>query len=192
MRLTATARSTTRTRSPEPFGSTTPRRFSEWGCLKVTSRRMETSGGSLVLRALLPSSKLVGCRLMLAGLIFRSTVSRALPLLLAALPFCAGAGEWFARAWRTDDGLPDGLISGIAQSPDGFLWVGTQGGLMRFDGGQFQEFSPVKLPDVASRVIRALTLDHAGRLWLAMDRGVVVCAAKDQARVLTRRDGLRE
>ena len=37
-------------------------------------------------------------------------------------------------AWWVDEGLPHNVINAIAQTPDGYLWVGTQGGLTRFDG----------------------------------------------------------
>jgi len=98
--------------------------------------------------------------------------------------------SWLARVWRTDDGLPDNVISGVAQTPAGFLWVGTPGGLMRFDGTKFEEFSPVNIPGVPGRVIRSLTLDHQGRLWLGMDRSVVVCVGSGQAQVFSSKDGL--
>src|SRR5437867_1790140 len=85
------------------------------------------------------------------------------------------AAEWYPRVWQVDDGLPDNSISGIGQAPDGFLWVGTEGGLMRFDGARFQEFSR-PLEGVPNRVVRATLLDRRGRIWLAMDRGAVICA----------------
>jgi ligand-binding sensor domain-containing protein len=38
------------------------------------------------------------------------------------------------KSWRTIDGLPQNSVTALAQTPDGYLWVGTQGGLARFDG----------------------------------------------------------
>lgn len=95
------------------------------------------------------------------------------------------ANSWLARAWQSDDGLPDNSVSGLAQTPDGYLWVATAGGLMRFDGVRFQEFSLVSLKGVPNRVVRALALDRHGRLWLGMDRGPVVCVEPGSARVFT-------
>lgn len=97
--------------------------------------------------------------------------------------------DWFARPWRSDEGLPDNNVFGIAQTSDGFLWVGTAGGLVRFDGDRFDEFSPLNV-GIPVRGIRTLLLDRHDRLWLSMDRGFVVCAERKSARVITGADGL--
>lgn len=97
---------------------------------------------------------------------------------------------WSARAWETDDGLPDNNVTGVEQTPDGYLWVGTLGGLMRFNGSRFTEFSLQHLPNVANRLVRRMYLDHAGRLWLAMDRGSLACVSEKSAKVYTTAEGL--
>ena len=55
---------------------------------------------------------------------------------------CATAMEqstdWFNRVWQVDDGLPAANVTGIAQTRDGYLWLGTQSGLARFDGVNFE------------------------------------------------------
>lgn len=114
----------------------------------------------------------------------------ALLLLLPALRAFSSTNDWYARAWRSDEGLPDNNVTGIAQAPDGFLWVGTLGGLVRFDGDRFDEFSALNVENVPSRGIRTLLLDKSGRLWLSMDRGVVVCAQGTSAKVMTTAQGL--
>ncbi len=43
--------------------------------------------------------------------------------------------------WTTEQGLPQNFVTSLAQTPDGFLWVGTMSGLMRFDGLHFRGFS---------------------------------------------------
>ncbi len=107
-------------------------------------------------------------------------------LCCAALTAAADVdSSWFARSWETGDGLPDNSVSGIAQTPDGYLWVATAGGLMQFDGVQFQEFPLTSLDGVPERVVRAMYLDREGRLWLGMDRGPIVCIAPDSAQVFT-------
>src|SRR5258706_206960 len=82
------------------------------------------------------------------------------------------ASAWSYRAWQTDEGLPDNSVTGVAQTADGFLWVATYGGLMRFDGANF---STVPLPSVFKKSVRTMLLDRRGRLWLGMDPGSVVC-----------------
>src|SRR5258708_5937822 len=48
---------------------------------------------------------------------------------------------YVSRIWRTQDGLPESRIRAIAQTPDGYLWIGTPGGLARFDGVRFVVYS---------------------------------------------------
>ena len=45
-----------------------------------------------------------------------------------------------SRTWQTEDGLPHNVVQAIAQTPDGYLWVGTPSGLARFDGVHFTTF----------------------------------------------------
>ena len=108
------------------------------------------------------------------------------------LPCFGTESDWFARAWQTDDGLPDNVITGIAQTSDGFLWVGTRGGLVRFDGAEFRDFTPESLPGVINRLIRAVAVDPKGALWVALDRGAVLCAQSGphKAVLFDARDGL--
>jgi signal transduction histidine kinase/ligand-binding sensor domain-containing protein len=99
------------------------------------------------------------------------------------------ANPWLTRTWQTDEGLPDNDVTGVAQTADGDLWVATLGGLMRFDGEHFEEFSTTQLPKVPNHVVRAMYLDRQGELWLVMDRGVVIRATETVARVFDATDG---
>ena len=94
-----------------------------------------------------------------------------LPLPLAAVTNSA----WFSRAWQAEDGLSEHTMVGLAQTPDGYLWVATHGSLSRFDGVRFQEFAPVKPAGPTTDQIRAMVADRRGRLWLVKDAGTVVC-----------------
>ena len=99
------------------------------------------------------------------------------------------ANHWLSRSWQTDDGLPDNNVTGLAQTTDGHLWVATLGGLLRFDGESFEEFSTTRLVKVPNHVVRSMYLDRRGRLWLAMDRGVMIRASESSARVFDTTDG---
>ena len=92
---------------------------------------------------------------------------------------------WLARSWQSEDGLPDDSVVGVAQTPDGYLWVATAGGLMRFDGERFQEFPLANIEGVPNRVVRAMLCDRNGRLWLGMDRGPIVCISPASTLVFT-------
>jgi signal transduction histidine kinase/ligand-binding sensor domain-containing protein len=118
-------------------------------------------------------------------------------LLLLALLACAHPGAasepaitWLDRAWQTDDGLPDNGVSGVVQTGDGFVWVATLGGLVRFDGAAFQEFSPQAVPGIPNRVVRSMHQDRQGRIWLGMDRGPLLCMWPDGAAAYTNGNGL--
>ena len=56
-------------------------------------------------------------------------------LLFAAVATAAPAYQ--VDVWRADDGLPQSTVTSIAQTADGYLWLGTQNGLVRFDGVSF-------------------------------------------------------
>ena len=98
-------------------------------------------------------------------------------LVLCLAPRLAIGGTnslWFARSWQSDDGLPNNTISGLAQTPDGYLWLGTPSGLVRFDGLRFEDFSPTNFVAPPNRGTIAMLRGRNGALWLAMDRGGVV------------------
>jgi signal transduction histidine kinase/ligand-binding sensor domain-containing protein len=101
----------------------------------------------------------------------------------------SSANLWLTRSWQTDEGLPDNDVTGVAQTSDGHLWVGTLGGLMRFDGEHFEEFSTTRLPGVPNHVVRTMYLDRRGRLWLVMDRGAVVRVDETTAHVFDATNG---
>jgi len=76
------------------------------------------------------------------------------------------AGEYLIDVWTADDGLPDGSVTAIAQTPDGYLWVGTYNGLARFDGKRFVTFDPANTPALVHAHIRKLYVDFQGTLWI--------------------------
>ena len=98
--------------------------------------------------------------------------------------------EWFARAWQSDEGLPDNSVVGLAQSADGFLWVATQSGLARFDGVRFREAPAVNAAGAPTSLLHSVFLDHLDRLWIAKGRGVIVCLDHGRMTVFTPEDGL--
>ncbi len=97
---------------------------------------------------------------------------------------------WLYRAWQMDDGLPDNTVTGVVQTDDGFLWVATLGGMMRFDGIRFDEFSLSHLPDVPNRAVRAIYLDRRKRMWVIMDRGLIVRFGEADFSVFGQKEGV--
>lgn len=85
------------------------------------------------------------------------------------------SSEYVLRTWETDDGLPENTVTGIAQTPDGYLWLATQGGLARFDGLRFTAFIKGSSPGIGSSYARSVAVDRTGALWIGIERGGVVC-----------------
>ena len=110
---------------------------------------------------------------------------------LGAVPgFAAALGSvddsYSARAWQAEDGLPENRVVGVVQSPDGFLWVATQGGVLRFDGVRFQRVSLADSPSLIAGTMRALLLDRSGRIWLAKEEeDTLFCFEGAQMRMVT-------
>ena len=100
------------------------------------------------------------------------------------------ASPWFSRSWQTDEGLPDNSVTGIVQTRDGYLWVGTLGGLMRFNGGDFAALSLPRMGDVSPSVVRAVYLDGREGLWLGMERGKLIRLEGGHVRAYGSEDGL--
>jgi len=68
--------------------------------------------------------------------------------------------------WLTEDGLPRSSVHAILQSRDGFLWVGTEEGLVRFDGAGFRVYDTSNTPGPRNDQIWALAEDRGGTLWI--------------------------
>jgi ligand-binding sensor domain-containing protein len=86
-------------------------------------------------------------------------------------PAANQSAAYVSRVWRTQDGLPENRIRAIAQTPDGYLWLGTSSGLARFDGLRFVVYARVNTPSMTDDNIRALAVSPDGSLWGATDGG---------------------
>jgi ligand-binding sensor domain-containing protein len=77
------------------------------------------------------------------------------------------------EVWLTESGLPQNTVHSIAQTPDGYVWIGTEEGLARFDWIRFTVFDKQKTPELKSNYIRALLVDRQGALWIGTAEGLV-------------------
>jgi ligand-binding sensor domain-containing protein len=75
------------------------------------------------------------------------------------------------KAWLKSDGLPQNSIYALAQTPDGYLWVGTQEGLARFDGLSFRTFSRKTTPGFKGKIVQSLTVSPDSTLWIGTADG---------------------
>jgi signal transduction histidine kinase/ligand-binding sensor domain-containing protein len=77
------------------------------------------------------------------------------------------SSDYLIHSWRSEDGLPQNSVNCLAQTPDGYLWVGTRsGGLARFDGMRFVTFNPQSTPELKDVEIETLDVDSTGTLWI--------------------------
>jgi ligand-binding sensor domain-containing protein/signal transduction histidine kinase len=81
--------------------------------------------------------------------------------------------QYASRIWQIDEGLPHNDVQAIAQTPDGYLWVGTRGGLARFDGINFTCFDAKHTPEIKNDSISSLCVDREGALWFGTEGGGV-------------------
>jgi ligand-binding sensor domain-containing protein/signal transduction histidine kinase len=121
-----------------------------------------------------------------AGVCFREMHRRIFPLPVRRVILAVLAAELFLHAvsaavaaptdylvdtWDTENGLPSSTVTSIAQTPDGYLWVGTYAGLARFDGVRFVTFDPANTPALSQSRVQGLFLDANGTLWINTFRG---------------------
>jgi ligand-binding sensor domain-containing protein/signal transduction histidine kinase len=93
----------------------------------------------------------------------------------SAAPIAERVGSEFSRVnrWTTDDGLPQHRIACIKQDHDGYVWLGTWNGLVRFDGLEFTVFNKFNTRELTNDAIAALALDTSGTLWIGTVGGLV-------------------
>jgi ligand-binding sensor domain-containing protein/signal transduction histidine kinase len=96
-------------------------------------------------------------------------------LAAACLTIAARAGEpdramsqYIRDRWGTERGFPGGPVYAITQTTDGYLWIGTEKGLVRFDGSNFRLMQHANTPALPDGPILGLTADAGGNLWIRL------------------------
>jgi len=82
------------------------------------------------------------------------------------------ASQYAHTAWKVREGVPNGSVKAIAQTPDGYLWLGTEFGLLRFDGIQARAWEASTGEQLPSHFVRGLLAASDGRLWIGTDKGL--------------------
>jgi len=101
---------------------------------------------------------------------YRSVTLAAMACLLSAahaLDPHRKISQYVREKWSAANGLPGGAVHAIAQSPDGYLWIGTDKGLVRFDGFSFLPVPPKSLLPQNDPILGLIT-DAEGDLWVRM------------------------
>jgi signal transduction histidine kinase/ligand-binding sensor domain-containing protein len=98
----------------------------------------------------------------------------ALAWLLAVLfVITSASAQYRFDAWTADNGLPQNIIRGMHQTPDGYLWIATLDGVARFDGVHFTIFNKSNTPGIVSNRFGAMVGGQGDDLWLVSESGRV-------------------
>jgi ligand-binding sensor domain-containing protein len=76
--------------------------------------------------------------------------------------------QYIRDRWGVEKGLTVGSVTSIAQTPDGYLWIGSDKGLVRFDGLTFRLFQQAIPTTFSIGAVHALTTDAEGNLWILL------------------------
>ncbi|HQU85259.1 MAG TPA: two-component regulator propeller domain-containing protein [Pyrinomonadaceae bacterium] len=94
-------------------------------------------------------------------------------LLLSGFNAKITAQEYGFDTWTTANGLPQNTVTGIAQTPDGYLWISTFDGLARFDGVKFTIFDKGKTKGILNNRFSELFVDKQGIIWATTENGAI-------------------
>ena len=128
--------------------------------------------------------RLLACTLLALSALVAPAYSAAPPVALS---------DYIVTSWTTKDGLPSDVIWTIAQDRDGYLWLGTNGGLVRFDGVRFVAWNAVGGAALPRAAVRSIVSAHDGSLWVGFgfnETGGVAHIRGGQMRLYGERAGL--
>jgi ligand-binding sensor domain-containing protein/signal transduction histidine kinase len=108
-------------------------------------------------------------RALLVSAVVASAAAQPLPK-----PASPESVPYSRRIWQSADGLPEDFAQSLAQTPDGYLWIGTSGGLVRFDGIRFTVFNPHNEPAFHDESIYSLLTSADGTLWAGTEGGGLI------------------
>ena len=90
-----------------------------------------------------------------------------LPLMLAT----TGYAQYRFDQWTIDNGMPNNTVWALTQTRDGYLWMATASGLVRFDGVRLMVFEKSNNPGITSNRFTVLHEDQEGDLWAGTEDG---------------------
>ena len=103
-----------------------------------------------------------------------AVAAAVLAAFIAPVPGRSGPAQYVPTVWQTEQGLPQNSIEDMLQDQDGYLWLATHAGPVRFDGVNFKLFGPEDLPGLVSRRVLSIHQDRSGVLWIGtQDSGLI-------------------
>ncbi len=117
-------------------------------------------------------------RVVTCGRLERYHAPRARLTLAAAFIACfvfipPGRAQFRATHWDADAGLPQNIVRGIVQMPDGYLWIATLNGVARFDGVRFTTFDKSNTRGITTNRFASIAQGANGDLWLDAENGAL-------------------
>src|SRR5712691_2373824 len=98
--------------------------------------------------------------------------------------------QYVHRIWQTQPGLPQTAIFAVSQTRDGYLWLGTESGVVRFDGVRFTPVPALERAQFDDIRARAFAEDSRGRVWIVSSNLGLVRVDDEGTKVFTAEDGL--
>jgi len=102
------------------------------------------------------------------------------------------ADRYVTHVWNSVSGLPGSSVRALVMTGDGFIWIGTEAGLVRFDGVRFELFDQYNSPALKDSRILSLHEDALGALWVGSDGGGLCSVSGGDWRCVGLREGLRD
>lgn len=110
--------------------------------------------------------------------------------LVYTLSAANASAQYHIDSWTTSDGLPQSSVNDILQTHDGFLWLATFGGLVRYDGVTFKVFNTGNTRGLKSSRFLRLFEDGEGQLWITTENAGVTRFRDGVFNTYTTEDGL--
>jgi diguanylate cyclase (GGDEF)-like protein len=104
------------------------------------------------------------------GAIFILVASAGLPI--SALDPGKPLSQFVLTSWSSQSGLSQKSVMGVTQTSDGYIWLGTEEGLVRYDGLSFRTYDERNSPGLPDRLIRSLAAGRDGGLWVGTRSGL--------------------
>jgi signal transduction histidine kinase/ligand-binding sensor domain-containing protein len=119
-----------------------------------------------------------------------STLVLLASLLVASARAQSQAPQYIATVWQAEQGLPQNSVTAMLQDHQGYLWLGTFGGLARFDGRRFTLFESADMLPLGNNGILSLYESRSGVVWIGTLDGGLVRLDNGAVATYTERDGL--
>ena len=126
-----------------------------------------------------------------AALLLRVRLAAHFCLMLVAVrSISAAPAQYHIDSWTTENGLPQNIIRQVCQTPDGYLWLATMDGLVRFDGVRFVVFDRGNTPGILGNRFTSLYCMSSGEFWAGTESTGITRYRKGRFTTYTTQQGL--